>query len=208
VVITPEVFATSMLRKFVEDSEGAWDEDEAFISTWIFTIFVEVFKRICEKSRGVPEKALRGIREFLRDNAAYQQMDLFTRFIGYLKRIQLIKIGEYELTVKTRLLQDLYSLSSVYELIPNLRTGLKDDILILIDELDQGWDNSAHSNRFIGSLLQAAVRIKRLGLKVRVIVFIRSEIFDLVKYDLDQLDKVRSTIEMLRWTSAELGGLF
>jgi hypothetical protein len=207
VVITPEVFATSMLRKFVEDSDGAWDEDEAFISTWIFTIFVEVFKQICERSRGIPEKALRRIREFLRDNASYQQMDLFTRFIGYLKRIQSIKLGEYELTVKTRLLQDLYSLAPVYELIPDLRTGLKADVLILIDELDQGWDNSVHSNRFIGALLQAAVRITRLGLRVRVVVFIRSEIFDLVKYDIDQLDKVRSSIEMLRWTPGELGGL-
>jgi hypothetical protein len=79
--------------------------------------------------------------------------------------------------------------------------------MILVDELDQGWDNSVHSNRFIGSLLQAAVRIQRMNLRTKVVVFIRSEIFDLVKYDIDQLDKLRSSIEILRWAPDELGGM-
>jgi hypothetical protein len=43
ITITPEVFATSMLKQFVDESGSVWDEDEAFVSTWIFTILVEVF---------------------------------------------------------------------------------------------------------------------------------------------------------------------
>ncbi|HAN93432.1 MAG TPA: hypothetical protein DCQ33_15320 [Nitrospira sp.] len=207
IVITPEIFATSMLRQFVENSKSPLDEDEAFVSTWIFTILVEVFKRFIENPKGIPAKALRGIRDFLRENTQYQEMDIFTRFIDHLKRIENIKIGPYELTVKTRMLQDLYALAPVYALIPSLRDALKDDILILIDELDQGWDNSTHSNRFLASLLQAAIRVQRLGLRVHVVVFIRSEIFDLVKYQLDQLDKLRSSIEVLSWTPSDLGML-
>lgn len=54
IVITPEVFATSMLRQVVENNQGLWEEDQAFISTWIFSILVEVFKRVSDDPRGVP----------------------------------------------------------------------------------------------------------------------------------------------------------
>ena len=207
IVVTPEVFATSMLRKFVEDSAGMWDEDEAFVSTWIFTLLVEVFKRICERARGIPAQALHSVRDFLREHATYQEVDIFTRFIKYLKEIQNVKTGDIELSSKTKMLQDLYALEPLYAQVPALRDGLKEDILILIDELDQGWDNSLHANRFIAALLQAAIRIQRLGLRVHVVVFIRSEIWDLVKYQLEQLDKLRSSIEMLSWTLGDLAGL-
>lgn len=207
IVITPEIFATSMLKQFVEKSASHLDEEEAFVSTWIFTILIEVFKRFANNTKGIPSKALKGIREYLKANTQYQDMDIFTRFIGYLKRIESVKVGSYELTVKTRMLQDLYALEGLYALIPTLRDALKDDILILIDELDQGWDNSPHSNKFLAALLQAAIRIQRLGLNVHVVVFIRSEIFDLVKYQLDQLDKLRSSIDVLSWSPSELGTL-
>ncbi|MEY2561003.1 MAG: hypothetical protein QOG51_1418, partial [Verrucomicrobiota bacterium] len=44
--ITPEVFATSMLQRFTSESEGVWDEEQAFVSTWIFTMLVEVFRTV------------------------------------------------------------------------------------------------------------------------------------------------------------------
>jgi ribosomal protein S18 len=207
IMITPEVFATSMLKQFVDDSGSVWDEDEAFVSTWIFTILLEVFKRVCQSPRGSQAKALAPIRKFLAENVDYRDVDLFTRFISYLKRIQAIKVGTHELTLKTRDLQKLYSLEPVYSLIPILRSAVMDDVLILIDELDQGWDNSPHANRFIASLLQAATRIQTLGLPVHVIAFIRSEIFDLAKSQIDQLDKLRGGIEVLRWKPPDLAAM-
>ena len=206
IVITPEVFATSMLRQVVESSRGVWEEDQAFVSTWIFSILVEVFKRLSADPRGVPSNTLKKLRAFLRDNAKYEDLDLFTRFIGYLKRIEDVKVGAYELTVKTRLLQELYSLSPLYEIVPGLR-GAGEGILILLDELDQGWDNTTHANLFVASLLQAAIKIQSLGLKAQVIAFLRSEIFDLIKEKLDQLDKLRSGIEVIKWSHGELADL-
>lgn len=206
VVITPEVFATSVLRKVVEDSREVWDESEAFVSTWIFSILVEVFKRVCEQPRG-KAKALQRIRTFLADHAEYHNADIFTRFILRLKSIQALKVGPYELSIKTRKLQELYSLERLYSLIPDLRATLHDDVLVLIDELDQGWDNTPHSNSFISALVQAALKVQNLGLRLHVIAFLRSEIFDLVKHSLDQLDKLRSGIEELRWEDGQLAAL-
>lgn len=206
IVITPEVFATSMLRQIVEANNGLRDEEQAFVSTWIFTILIEVFKRVAADPRGVPAPALKQLRTFLRDNSQYGEVDLFTRFIGYLKRIEGVKVGSYELSIKTRMLQELYSLAPLYEIVPKLR-GAGGEILILLDELDQGWDNTPHANRFIGSLLKAAIKIQGFGLKAHVVTFLRSEIFDLIKGQLDQLDKLRSSIETLKWSDGELADL-
>jgi energy-coupling factor transporter ATP-binding protein EcfA2 len=207
VVITPEVFATSVLSKFVESSHKVWDENEAFVSTWIFTILVEVFKRICDDPRGGKAKSLTPIRSFLRENSEYRDVDLFSRFILRLKTIESIKIGKFDLSIKTRRLQELYSLERLYSLIPGLRRTIRDDILVLIDELDLGWDNSVHANRFISALMQAALKVQNLGLRVHVIAFVRSEIFDIVKHSLDQLDKLRSGIEEIRWDTPQLQSL-
>lgn len=206
IVITPEVFATSMLREVLKNNENLWDEEQTFTSTWIFTILIEVFKRLSENPRGVQASTLKKLRLFLRDNANYQELDLFTRFIGYLKKIEGVKVGPYELTLKTKMLQELYSLAPLYEIVPGLR-GTGGEIFILLDELDQGWDNTPHANRFISSLLHAAIKIQNLGLKVHFIAFIRSEIFDLIKDNLDQLDKLRSSIDTIKWTEGELSDL-
>ncbi len=177
------------------------------MSTWIYTILVEVFKRVCDNPRGIPTRALKPIREFLREQTAYADTDLFSRFVGYLKQIQGVKIGDHEVTLKTRLLHELYALEKLYALVPILRACLKDDIVILIDELDQGWDNTEHSNRFLASLLTAAIKVRSMATRLHVVAFVRSEIFDLVKYRLDQLDKIRSSIETAHWSTAQLAAI-
>jgi hypothetical protein len=184
-----------------------WDEDEAFVATWIYTILVEVFKRVCDNPRGIPARSLRPLRDFLREQTTYADTDLFSRFVGYLKKIQGVKIGSHEVTVKTRLLHELYALERLYALVPILRACLKDDVVILIDELDQGWDNTEHSNRFLASLLTAAIKIRSMATRLHVVAFVRSEIFDLVKYRLDQLDKIRSSIETAQWSTAQLAAI-
>lgn len=207
IVITPEIFATSVLKTFVEDHSGLWDEQEAFVSTWIFTILVEVFRQVCNRPRARNRGALRRIREFLRKNTQYNDVDLFTRFITRLSRIEALKVGELEISLKTRELQKLYSLEDVYALVPDLRKALDQDIVVLIDELDQGWDNSDHSNRFVSALMQAAMRVQGLAMRVRVVAFLRSEIFDLVAKQLVHLDKLRSRIEHLSWSHNALAAL-
>lgn len=203
IVITPEVFATSSLSQF----ESSSNDEQAFISTWIFTILFEVFKRVNANPRGIPPKTLEPIRNFVSENDSFVDMNIFTRWISYLKSIKSIESGDLEISARTRRLQEAYNLEKLYSLVPQLRKAIKEDILILIDELDQGWDNSPRMNKFIAALLHAAIRIKRLQLPIRVIVMIRSEIYNLVKFELDQLDKLRSSIEHLKWTDGGLATL-
>lgn len=204
IIITPEIFATSMLRRILEEGQDCWEEERAFVATWEFTILFEVFKHISRNPKGIHGNALSDIRRFLHSHSEFADTDIFSRFILYLRRIQTVKLKDIEISIKTRQLQELYSLEGLYNVVLKTRHHLKHKILILIDELDQGWDNSEHSNRFLAGLLQAAVQIQNLGIQARVIVLVRSEIFDLVRSRLAQLDKIRSSIERLRWSDGEI----
>ncbi len=207
IAITPEVFATSMLKATVEGGEGSFDDERAFVATWEFSILFEVFKQLSLDPKTLPRPALTEVRNLLRKYSEFEDDDLFSRFVRYLQKIQSVKTQYVEITVKTKELQSLFSLEPIYNLILKIRRHMKKNILILIDELDQGWDNSDHSNRFLAGLLQAAVQIQNLGIQAHVVVFVRSEIFDLVRTKLAQLDKIRSSIERLKWSDGELMNL-
>lgn len=206
IVITPETFATSVLQQFVENSKGLWQQRESFTSAWIFTILFEVFRRASVRPTRA-KKSLRKIREFLLDHSQYQEFDLFTRFVHRLSRIEAIKLGDYEISIKTRELQKLHGLADLYSLIPDLRKVLSDEIVVLIDELDEGWDNSEHANDFVAALMMAAIRVQSMGLRVRMVAFLRSEIFDIVKSQIDHLDKLRSSIGHIKWRHRDLAAL-
>jgi hypothetical protein len=204
--ITPEVFATSMLKTIVESGQGL-EEERAFVATWEFSILFEVFKQLSLDPKSLPKLAQMEVVAFLKRHSDFETDDLFSRFIRYLQRIQNVKLAGMEITAKTKELQTLFALEPVYNLVLKIRKYMRKKILILIDELDQGWDNSDHSNRFLAGLLQAAVQIQNLGIQAHVVVFVRSEIFDLVRTKLAQLDKIRSSIERLKWSDGELMNL-
>jgi hypothetical protein len=93
-------------------------------------------------------------------------------------------------------------------LIPALRRVLRrKPFTVLIDELDQSWNNSETANRFLIALLTTAIDLRGLDSNLHVIVFLRSEIFDLLKPSIAQLDKLRSDIEGIRWSPRELSNL-
>lgn len=74
---------------------------------------------------------------------------------------------------------------------------------IIIDRLDDSWDNSQESRDLIIGLLKAANDINaRFNKKVIVTVFLRSDIYDHLYFD-DQ-DKLRQNEEILYWNTDEL----
>jgi hypothetical protein len=204
--ITPEIFATSMLKSLIERGAGV-EEERAFAATWEFSILLEVFKQLSLDSRSLPKPAHSEVVAFLRRYSDFVSDDLFSRFIRYLEQIQSVKVAGIEIAAKTKQLQALYALEPLYDLVLKIKRHMRKKILILIDELDQGWDNSDNANRFLAGLIQAAIKIQSLNIQAHVVVFVRSEIWELVRTKLAQLDKIRSSIERLRWSDGELMNL-
>lgn len=205
--ITPEVFSKSLLTHSSSAIDANNIDEDDFIVTWIYSIITEIFKTVCTNPRGISNpRMLRPIRDFLIDNTSSIDLDLFSRFLGYMKDIQSVKVAGTEVSVSKsqNSLQELYALERIYALLPILRQQLKDDIVILIDELDQGWDNSGESNGLLVGLLQAAIRLRSMDTKIHVVIFIRSEMFEIMKESISQLDKLRSEIGYIYWFHNEL----
>jgi len=207
-VITPEHYATDILHS-IQGSQLP-NELGAFVTTWKYSIIVEIFRELVSKgSRGSP--AISRIRSFMISHGHMRSnLTLVERFLGYLRRISQVgaKLGPVGGDVElhhSEELEKLFKLSELLELIPTLQTVLRHTpYFVYVDELDQSWDNSPVANRFLISLLTAAIQLRSLDPNLHVVVFLRSEIFDLLKPHLPQLDKLRSDIENLTWNTREL----
>ena len=90
-------------------------------------------------------------------------------------------------------------------LLPALKKTLRrTQFTVFIDELDQSWNNSDTANKFLVSLLTAAIQLRGVSENLHIVVFLRTEIFNLIKPRLPQLDKLRSDIESIQWSIREL----
>lgn len=210
-VITPEHYATEVLQALQKTPVGA--ETSAFVTTWKYTLLVEIFRRLVQKQVGDPA-ALQELRRYL---VAHGHLDnnltLFERFVGYLRRIGQVKgkIGPVSAELSSESidqLNKLFKMDELLSLVPSLQKALRRSAFtVFIDELDQSWDNSETANQFLVSLLTAAIQLRGLADNLHVVVFLRSEIFDLLKPHLPQLDKVRSDVEVLQWSRRDLANL-
>lgn len=210
-VITPEHYATDVLDALVKSPNNT--ELAAYITTWKYTLLIEIFRRLVQSGVG-NQQSLGEIRRYLVDNKQVGgDLSLFERFVAYLRRISQIKgkLGPVEAQVGLEgagELEKLFKMDELLGLIPALRRVLrKSPFTVFIDELDQSWNNSDTANRFLVSLLTAAIQLRGIDPNLHVIVFLRSEIFDLLKPTIAQLDKLRSDIEPIYWSSRELTNL-
>ncbi|MDZ7292524.1 MAG: hypothetical protein ONB44_22740 [candidate division KSB1 bacterium] len=81
---------------------------------------------------------------------------------------------------------------------------LSQGVYILIDNLDEGWDNSAEANAFVRGLLLAIYEICQPNIPVRMIVFFRSDMYDAVTREFQQIDKYRQFQEHIYWGRKEI----
>lgn len=209
-VITPEHYATEILAS-LRGNEGT-DELGAYIATWKYTLLVEIFRQLV-RMRGGDSRSLQQLRDYLVANGHLaSDLTLVERFLRYLKRIRNVKgkLGPVEIAVESGStssdeLGHLFKMGELLELLPALRTILRrDPFAVYVDELDRSWDNSETANRFLVSLLSAAIDLRSIDPNLHAVVFLRTEIFDLLKPHLAQLDKLRSDTEILTWDEREL----
>ena len=206
--ITPEHYATEVLNALNSSSEN--DDTAAYITTWKYTLLVEIFKQMVSARIG-EVKPLGELRNYLLTHGHLgNELSMFERFLGYIRRIAQIKgkVGPVEGEIglsEADELGKLFKMDELLGLLPVLNKALKrTKFTVFIDELDQSWNNSNTANKFLVSLLTAAIQLRGVSNNLHIVVFLRTEIFNLLKPRLPQLDKLRSDIESIQWTIREL----
>lgn len=202
VEMAPQDYSYEMLSSILKkESEGSWAKQGAYTAAWKYLIYVIAMKELSRNTSGMKTGSAKKIYDYLRDNFKGEQANPIATLISYLKRLEGIKIGQYEAAAKTQELQKLYQLEEIVSLLPCIADMCKrkHKVLLLVDELDQGWDGSEDAKRFVSGLFHAAISVNQLTPGLRVLIALRQELYNNIPELYEDAQKVRDLIEHIRW---------
>ncbi len=206
--LAPETYSYELMQQsLTTESGGAWAKQGAYAAAWKHLIYVRAMKEVAS-AKGLQFGAASRIYNYIRDNHAGVDKNPIGALISYVKRIEGIKLGAREAGLKVRDLQHLYKLE---ELEPRLRdleeVAKRRPIVILVDELDRGWDGSEDAISFVAGLFQAAVGINQQTPHVRVFISLRKELYDNIPALYEDAQKLRDVMEVIEWDEPQLKNL-
>ena len=204
--LAPEDYSYEMLSDVMaRESEGSWAKMGAYAVAWKFLILILVMKEVTKGGPKIKKGAHGEIHRYLRDNHEGAQLSKLSALVSYLKRMEGIKLGPVEASVKTRELQQLYKLDEISGLFDPLRKVLESrHVLVLVDELDRGWDASEDAKAFVAGLFQACATINDVSPNLGVYMSLRQELYDSIPELYEDAQKYRDLIEIISWEEPSL----
>lgn len=206
VELAPEDYSYEILsRSLAAEAQGNWAKHGAFAAAWKYLIYVMTMKVATNQGARIKTGPAAKIYEYLRDNHQGTDTNPIGTLISYLKRLEGLKVGQYEAALKTKQLQQLYRLEEINSLLPSLNELCKNrKVTVLVDELDRGWDSSEDAKAFVAGLFQAAVSINNTTPNIRVLISLRKELYDSIPSLYEDAQKVRDFIETIEWDEPQL----
>jgi energy-coupling factor transporter ATP-binding protein EcfA2 len=204
--LSPEDYSYEMLSSImVGETEGSWAKQGAYAAAWKYLIYVLIMKGLIKQGPSFKRGAAAQIYNYLRDNHSGHQDNPIGLLISYLKRIEGLKVGTFEASIKTKELVKLYKLEDIHKLLPALKELCeKRRVVVLIDELDRGWDASEDARSFVAGLFQAAISINEHTPNMRVLISLRRELYDSIPSLYEDAQKYRDVMEVISWDEPSL----
>jgi hypothetical protein len=204
--LNPETYSYEMLSTILRsEGEGSWAKHGAFSSAWKYLILIKVMDALSKYGKRLKVGAAARLYEYLRDNHRDSQENPISVLISYLKRIEGLKVGQYEASVKTRQLTSLYQLQELEPYYDSLRELLRGQrVVVIVDELDKGWDNSEDARAFVSGLFQSSISLNESFPNLTVYISLRQELYDSIPSLYDDAQKYRDLIEIIRWNESSL----
>ncbi len=204
--LTPEDYSYELLGSTIgAANSGSWAKHGGFAVAWKYLIYVLIMKEITAKASRAPKNATTAISKYLRDNHYGAQMGRMALLVSYLKRLDTIKLGPLKAGFKAQELEKLYKLEEVNSLLPHLKEILAHKrVVVLVDELDRGWDASEDAKAFVSGLFQACVSINGFHDNLRAYISLRQELYDNIPALYEDAQKYRDLVEIITWTGDSL----
>jgi hypothetical protein len=204
--LAPEEYSYELLSVTMKkEAQGSWAKQGAYSAAWKYLIYILVMKEITKAGRNFKKGAEASIYSYLRDNHSGTDSNPVGMMISYLKRMEGLKIGQYEAAIRARELKRLYSLEEIDPLISKIdEVAGNRRIFVFVDELDKGWDSSEDAMSFVAGLFHAALTINERLKNVRVLVSLRRELYDNIPALYEDAQKVRDIIETIQWDETSL----
>lgn len=194
--------------------DGGVQPFQAYTSAWLLVIYTAALAELQDKFSRNERKVWEKLIDVLNKSDPYGNVNKIFRWIKQVKRLKLpsfnsggvvsADLGEIVLSGGTE--TGLEFLTAVDQLIQFARgVFAKYQVTVLIDRVDEGWDNQEESHDLIAGLLQATRKIcveESACPYPPVITFLREDIWQTVEYN-DSHKLAQSTHE-LAWENAEL----
>lgn len=202
--LAPEDYSYELLnRSMTPESHGSWAKLGAYAVAWKYLIYALVMKELT--SKGARKKEAATIYRYVRDHHVAGATGKLSALVSYVKRLEEVKIGSFNASLRTRELEKLYKLDEIAPLLPALCQVLENQkVVVLVDELDRGWDESEDAKAFVAGLFQACISINSLSDNLRVYMSLRQELYDCIPALYEDAQKFRDVIEIISWTQPRL----
>jgi hypothetical protein len=203
--LSPEDYSYELLTQtMASEARGSWAKHGAYAAAWKYLIYVLIMKEV--STRRIPLGRGGGqLYKYIRDHHANQQASKLAALVSYLKRMESFKIGKYEASARARELEKLYKLEEIHHLLPALKeVARRRRVIVLVDELDRGWDSSEDARAFVAGLFQACISINSLHDNLRIYMSLRRELYEDIPELYEDAQKYRDLIEAITWDSAAL----
>ncbi|HSH61793.1 MAG TPA: hypothetical protein VK988_19540 [Acidimicrobiales bacterium] len=199
--LAPEDYSYEMLSKvMLQESAGSWAKTGAYTVAWKYLIYLLVMKDLTRKGQRLKTGPARDVYRYLRDHHEDMADNPIGQLISFMKRLEGVKVGNYEASLKTRELDRLYRLEELEPLLPKLdELCSKANVRVFVDELDRGWDASEDAQGFVAGLFQACISINNRHPNLRVTMSLRQELYDSIPTLYEDAQKYRDLIEILAW---------
>lgn len=195
--LSPKFQAIKTILNDKDLTSGLGDEI-LFCHTWLRQIFLDC---LCAVGHGERNKFSTESFEFARNIANQQNRtskDLVENIADVVSRIKgkVANLGEFGINIEKELrnVADVDALEHHFLEIAN--SGAQ--FVVLIDDLDLGWNNSETANNLILGLLSAANYIGSKTGNAFVCIFLREDVYALIIKKTQHSDKYRN-VERIRW---------
>jgi len=204
--LSPEDYSYELLSQtMAAERSGSWAKLGAYAVAWKYLLYVLIMKEVSRRRVHLKKGEAAQIYKYVRDNHANAHGSKLSALVSYLKRMEGVKIGKYEASIRARELERLYKLEEIHHLLPGLRQVAEQRrIVVLVDELDRGWDSSEDAQAFVAGLFQACLSVNSLHPNLRVYISLRQELYDDIPALYEDAQKYRDLIETIHWTEGSL----
>lgn len=202
VKVTPKF---NTLRTILNDKDlqSSFGEEIFFQHTWLRQFMLDFLCKVGHEARGTYSA---GSEDFARRVARDQNQtskDFVENITEILKALKLKvgDLGEFGLNLESEL-RETTNIEALRHHVDELcRAGAK--FVVMVDDLDLGWDNSDTANNLLLGLLSACVSIGGISQNIQPLVFLREDVYTLLLARTQHSDKYRD-VERIRWSQEQL----
>ena len=193
------------IRNILNDKDivAGFGQEIFFQHTWIRQILLDCLCVVGHNAKGTYAK---DSVEFARQISIQLKLttkDLVENIADILSRLKAKagNLGEFGLTLE----RELREVAEVEALEHHFKAITKDGakFVVLIDDLDLGWNNSDVANNLLLGLLSAANYLSGLSQNIFPLIFLREDVYEILITKTQHSDKFRN-VERIRWEKYEL----